>query len=151
MLSYLLNKGPCTWEGITRQMDIWIRTVSLAEMKHSDQKASWGGSLHFLIEGSQGRNSNRTAEWRKIIFFFSGILNFFLLCIVNVYRTGFHKEFVCCVTSGHFHTRTYYTLNIFPPMPLPSSPLCPPVSLLTSCHIRQGIRSFDDACTPEKV
>lgn len=92
-----------------------------------------------------------TAEWRKIIFFLLWDIELFLLSKVNVYRTGFHKEFMCCVTSGHFHTRTYYTLNIFPPMPLPSSPLCPPVSLPISCPIRQRIRSFDEACTPEKV
>jgi hypothetical protein len=47
--------------------------ISLAEVKHWDQKASWGGRVYladtslssFIIEGSQDRNSNKAGNWRQ--------------------------------------------------------------------------------------
>ena len=59
--------GGGIWKG-----NVLVR-VSIAVMKHHDQKASWRGKglfgLHFHIavhiEGSQDRNTNRTGTWKQ--------------------------------------------------------------------------------------
>lgn len=92
-----------------------------------------------------------TVEWRKIICSSLGYWTF-LLSIVNVYRTGFHKEFpifknhplfmVLCHIGTLSCTGILYIDHISSHASDPPSPISPPVPLLISCHIHQRIRVF---------